>query len=503
MSDETVERQPRFIEAAILGLYIFVVGIGIAVHESWFDEAQAWLLARDAPIFDLLNTFLRYEGHPPLWYLILKVPASLGLPYKAINVTSALIGVTGVVLLLLRRDVPRLVKALLPFTFFVAYQYTIIARSYAMILPLLLGVLAIYRQRRERLWLFVLLVALLCQVSLHGTSIAGALVLLYAYDVWREGVPKGPELRKHIAAAAVLLLNVAAIAWMLRPPHDLSIQTKLNFTFSGRRMGQLAWHGLAVSMMGAGSVTELVLSLVAFTLLVLWFWRRRTLGTMIVLVASLLPICSIYFGTWHEGLFVLVIVFTIILSFMNAQREPRGAGDLLYDRVIVIVVSVIFLHSIVDTWRSYRFDISYPYSGSTAAADFIKEHRLDRARLFGAGFSCLAIEPYFDHNVFANYQTSGRFAFWDWSTRAPWFYQPAYLLKPNELRAWQQAQIAQKPDFFLTSMKLRHDAIYAEMLIAAGYKEIARFPGGLFWKDHVMERETFRLFARGDHAGSR
>jgi len=503
MTGEPVERRPRLVEAAILGAYVFVVSIGIAVHEAWFDEAQAWLLARDASIFDLLNTFLRYEGHPPLWYLILKVPASLGMPYKTMNVISALIGVTGVVLLLLRRDVPRVVKALLPFTFFVAYQYTIIARSYAMILPLLLGILAIYRQRRQRLWLFVLLLALLCQVSLHGTSIAGALVLLYAYDVWREGMPKGPELRKHVAAAAVLLLNVAAIAWMLRPAHDLSIQSKLNFAFSAARMGQLAWHGLAISMLGAGSVTELVLSLVAFTLLVLWFWRRRTLGTMIVLVASLLPICSVYFGVWHEGLFVLVTVFAIVLSFMNAQREPRGAGDLLYDRVMVVVVSVILLNSIADTWRSYRFDVSHPYSGSAAAADFIKEHRLDQARLFGAGFSCLAIEPYFDHNVFANYRTSGHFAFWDWSTRAPWFYQPPHLLNPAALRAWQQSQIAQKPDFFLTPMKSRHDPIYAEMLIAAGYKEVARFPGSLFWRNHVLEQETFRLFARGDHVGSR
>ena len=35
-------------------------------HEAWRDEAQAWLIAKDASIFELFNNILSYEGHPCL-----------------------------------------------------------------------------------------------------------------------------------------------------------------------------------------------------------------------------------------------------------------------------------------------------------------------------------------------------------------------------------------------------------------------------------------------------
>jgi hypothetical protein len=176
----------RTLERIVLGTFVALVGVGIAVHEPWFDEAQAWLLARDASVVDLLTTYLRYEGHPPLWYLILAIPAKLGLPYKSINFVSAAIAVLGVALLLRNRAIPFALRALLPFTYFVAYQYTIVSRSYVLLLPILVSVLAIYSERRERLWTFVGLLVLLSQVSLHGMSLAGALALLYIVDHWPQ-----------------------------------------------------------------------------------------------------------------------------------------------------------------------------------------------------------------------------------------------------------------------------------------------------------------------------
>src|SRR5438045_2170909 len=140
-------RAPRILESAVISLYLFVVGVGVTVHEPWFDEAQSWLLARDASIWRLLTTYLRYEGHPPLWYLILKIPAGLGLPYRSVDIVAALIAATGVLLLVLNREIPAVLRILLPFTYFVAYQYTVTARSYVLILPLMLGVLSIYRVR--------------------------------------------------------------------------------------------------------------------------------------------------------------------------------------------------------------------------------------------------------------------------------------------------------------------------------------------------------------------
>lgn len=481
--------RPRLAEKVIFGVWLLVIGTGVAVHEPWFDEAQAWLLARDASLLDLLTKYLRYEGHPPLWYFILHVPAALGMPYKTINIVSALIATAGIVLLLLNRGIPVAIKALLPFTYFVAYQYTIISRSYVLILPLLLAILAIYPRKRERLWLFVLLIVLLCHVSLHGTAIAGALVLVYGYELIRDGFPRGAELRKHLLAAAILLLNVAAIVLILRMPADLVMRNVLQ-PITGQRVEAVTWHGVIANLAGAASVAQVVLSLLVLVLLVFWFLRRRVLGTFVLLVASLVPICSLYFAVWHEGLFFIVIVFSALLAFTRA--EPRDRFDL----VMTGVIALVLLRSVVMTAQSYSLDMRYPYSGSKAAAEFIKAHGIDRARLFGAGFSSLAVEPYFDHNIFANYHPAGGFTFWDWSTHPPWFPRPIGRVDVAAQRAWETAQIAQHPDFFLVAEKFPHEVLYAQMLTEAGYREIALFPGGLFWKNTVLERETYRLLVR-------
>ena len=51
-------------------------------HEPWFDEAQVWMIARDASLYELLFVIPHYEGHPALWSLLLAVPAKLGVPFE-------------------------------------------------------------------------------------------------------------------------------------------------------------------------------------------------------------------------------------------------------------------------------------------------------------------------------------------------------------------------------------------------------------------------------------
>src|SRR4051812_43464628 len=86
----------------IFGIYIIVLGTGVWFHEPWMDEAQAWLLVQDTTLSELFVHYLRYEGSPGLWHLILYVPAKLGMPYFTINVISAVISAGGVWLFVFR-----------------------------------------------------------------------------------------------------------------------------------------------------------------------------------------------------------------------------------------------------------------------------------------------------------------------------------------------------------------------------------------------------------------
>lgn len=495
------ERPSAKLSAAIqLGLtlsalvaYVALLAAGVLAHEPWFDEAQAWLIARDASLPDLLTKYLRYEGHPPLWYLILALPAKLGLPYKSINVVSATVATIGVCLLLLQRAIPLVIRLLLPFTFFVAYQYTIVSRSYVLLLPILLLILEVYERRREHLGRFTVLLVLLSQVSLHGMSLAGAFTLLYMADIWplRRSLDRR-ERGRHSLALGVLVLDVFATALVLRPPADLAIRAKLDFQFDPRRLLSGGWDALTSSLAGPG-----LLSAVLLIVFAAWFHRRRVLGLFLVLVGSLLPISSIYFNRWHEGIFFLAFMFAVLLGFRRATAAiPETGGRLLHGAALALLVLLLVRH-ISWTALSYRYDLGNPYSGSRGAADYIAAHKLEATRLFGAGFPVLAVQPYFERPLFANYRTYGEFSFWDWSTRAPLFYRPAAVLRREDVRAWMKEQLAFAPAYFLVSRKFPWDEEYDRELLATGdYSLIQSFPGAHFWKNHVEEGESFLLYAR-------
>lgn len=55
--------------------YVTVTVTVSCFHEPWFDEAQAWLIARDCSWKELLTVRTHYEGHPPLWWMLLAIPA--------------------------------------------------------------------------------------------------------------------------------------------------------------------------------------------------------------------------------------------------------------------------------------------------------------------------------------------------------------------------------------------------------------------------------------------
>ena len=59
-----------------IALIIYVIALLYIIpkHEPWEDEAQAWLLARDSGLVELLFKNIGYEGHPGLWHVILMIP---------------------------------------------------------------------------------------------------------------------------------------------------------------------------------------------------------------------------------------------------------------------------------------------------------------------------------------------------------------------------------------------------------------------------------------------
>src|SRR5689334_12634149 len=93
-------RQTTFAPWLALALYAALLAIGIAHHEIWRDEAQAWLLARDSGTPLALLHAMRYEGHPPIWHLLLWLLSRATSAPLAMQVLHGLIALLGAALFL-------------------------------------------------------------------------------------------------------------------------------------------------------------------------------------------------------------------------------------------------------------------------------------------------------------------------------------------------------------------------------------------------------------------
>src|ERR1700693_2917585 len=128
-------------EWGALLMYIIMVALAIAHHEPWADEAQAWQISRTASLKGILGTYLHYEGSPGLWNLLLWLLNKCHVSYGGLHWICGVIASMGIALFLLRAPFPRPIKLLLPFTYFLAFQFAVIARPY-LLFPLLIFAVA-------------------------------------------------------------------------------------------------------------------------------------------------------------------------------------------------------------------------------------------------------------------------------------------------------------------------------------------------------------------------
>jgi hypothetical protein len=482
--------------AIVFVAFCAVAITGAVTHEPWWDEGQAWLLARDVPTGELLTRVLRYEGHAPLWYLLLKIPASLGLPYCSIKVVALLAAAITVFLLLYAfPHVPLYVRVLAPFTLFIAYQYTVIARSYVLIGPFLLGIAAMYHRRSERPARFTALLVGLSHVSLHGLAIAGGLAAVFAIELLLKRVPRPPR-RTVIAAAAVLVANTVVLVLILWPARDNISHINLGSPFSADRYTKLATDIVPEFFWGppeyespVKAVLTTLAALSALAVLVFWLARRGSLGIILLPLAGVMVVAARYYNMWHEGILFMLLLFGVLLAY----RRPSGGRvlEILGQTVLVLLL----LRSAQWTFQSLAFDVPLNYTGSADAARFIREHALDRKKIYAAGIATVELQPYFERNLFANWMHPG--AYWEWSSAAnPWPYgRKTEEDRARELR-WIQGVLAERPDVIVHGMGLSEEDLGKTIRADPAYRRIASFRGVTFWKTRPTWPIGFDVYER-------
>jgi len=459
----------------------------VFAHEPWFDEAQIWLLARDASPWTLLVKYLRYDNTPGLWHFLLVAPAKLKLPYISMNILAAAIAIAAMYVFLRYSRFPTIVKILFPFTFFVFFQYAVVARN-LVLLPLLLFLIAsIYKQRMNQVFLYLLLLCLLANVSLHGYLIAIGLVFVDVVDFFkhRSAVEK-PVKRRQFISFLIFLVVCLAILLLVWPPKD-SVWVANRTGLIGTTLNHFL--GMNGQMLN-GAFTDLTyITIPVLFVSILWFRRKRVLLLYLATTLPLLVLFGVTWGApWHAGILLLVWLFAMWISFQD--REKYYLPDERYPRALrtmaIAAMVIVFLFQIGWSYQTYRYDLLKPYSGSRAAADYIKKNHLEDKVIYSTRvFSC-AILPYFNSNIFNNLNGKKNPSF------APW--------KLKELRptnCWKDLVdiVKDQPDIIIVS-GVSPNAKKLLSTSRSNYRQVAFFDGAVFCKYKRIRDDSFAFYER-------
>lgn len=224
---EKTESRKKDLLAGLIVLAIYTVGLIVisCFHELTFDESQAWLIAKCASYKEILTYIPHYEGHPPLWHLILSVFAKNGVPVdlslKAVNITFS---TAAMALLIFRSPFPKAVRFILPFTYYFFYQYGVVSRPYSLTMIAVFLAAITYKERNKKPFLYILSLSLLCLTTAYGIILSGGLCIVWSAEIIIE-LKKNKKVvyfwkDKRFYSLCFILALALALIYVLRSADD-------------------------------------------------------------------------------------------------------------------------------------------------------------------------------------------------------------------------------------------------------------------------------------------
>lgn len=391
----------RIADFLVFGLWLGLVSVILQHHEPWADESQSWLLARDLDLKTLWFHELRYNGTPGLWHTILWIAQHwCHAPYAALGVIGMLCAAVGVAFILWKAPFPRPLSYLLVFSYFLVYQYAVVARSYNL-LPLLMFIAAYFYRDRSRPVRMTVVLMLLANVSVHGTLLAAALSVCYLIEALKERQKLSDPVRsRYLFCVAAILLTFLFVFVIVKPMPDVAVFA--NHRITGPRLIRLE------AIVAYAFLDHPAISAVFLLLASVWCLKRgKVLPFVLPVALMLLFFVAVYGRPHHHGTAFLAAIAGLWIAWPT-QSEMRefSHGERLGTYGITSLLVCLFCVNIWDAAVAMQNDYRYPYSGSADAASFLKQVRADKTTVFGYTYGMSAVQAYFDRNILANNPTT-------------------------------------------------------------------------------------------------
>lgn len=413
-------------------IYSVISFIILLFHESWRDEAQAWLIARDLNIIGIIKQMV-YEAHPPLWHIILMPFAKLGFPYITIKIISWLITCISVWLILIKSPFNKLTKILIIFSTPMIYLYPAIARSYCLI-PLAITLISIYyNKRHEKPIQYILSILLLGYTHVVLYGMVGILLLLFYIEELIINRKINDKKQKNKIWISLIIITIGLLIAAVPMILSLRINTEasVNINFSNLEFFTKFNGAMGLIIYKLFYTLEYSLILIMMTIIYglfiyeLLYYKKNALIIGCTVLFQILIYSYIYGCNDQRGGIILLLIMFIFWIQKEKSTENKSK------KIIEIIIISIFIINIIMGQKIIINDIKNKYSAAQQTAVYINTN-IEKNSVFicsDMSFSS-AIIPYVNHYKFWSPQIQNHFTFVTYDEN----YRKGYLFDINSFK---------------------------------------------------------------------
>lgn len=384
----------------LLLVWCGVVAWLVSDHVFWRDEVRALSLALSGSSFREMLANVQGEGHPALWYLLLRALHEL-FPYREVlPVAGAMLGFAAMATFAFRAPFRLLIVALVMLSAYGAFEYVVVARNYGISALVMFAIAALYPRIKNSAWLGLLL-ALLCNTNVPSCILAGFFLLFRFLELVAD---RASVDRRDWSLFAANMMIAAIGAWLcfiavyptandaavssnlaslsLSTLANALVDTKLGFKVMGFWPPLMQLLLLASCLAFIHRPAALVASLGAFIAFKLFFY---------VIYQS---------GYRHE---ILYVIFLISLHWMVAEGAGGGwreRRDMKVARLIGLwaFVEILAIQSLMLFEHLRHQAIGIPESRVADVAAMLERPDLRGAIIMGDPDTMLESLPYYADN---------------------------------------------------------------------------------------------------------
>ncbi len=421
----------------VTGIFLLLGAIGLYNHEMWRDEHQAWLVAREADSFAGLYANMKYEGNPMLWHSLLWILNLFTANPASMQVFHLVIAAGFIFLLNKYAPFPKWILLLLTLNYFLFYEYTVISRGYGLGVLLAFACCALFKHRNKYFLLLGGLLFLLTNTSIYGsfmaTAICSLIILHYIFHRNEDEIPF-PFLKMLFITLMTMVGAVLCIFQVMPEPDNSFPVIYPPEAFDYNRLWFCAWKiftsWFSVPDLGRldfwnssyfvndAMQTMALIPILIFLLFSLMLARQRAVLFVFVL-GSIGMLGFFYYSLLTHGRYLGHFLILLIICLWLAEFFKPGAVSGLASigaKVRKFIFPFAMGISAIGGVGAWFKDMSVPFSGSTEAAAFLRNEKLESWTIIGGTdfvISCLPSLLQTEHAYYPERREWGTYCIWD------------------------------------------------------------------------------------------